>query len=72
MPQEKDKPVFVGKGITLPDEKSISISLCISDIPKSAIRNDGGREWVTLTLRPLKEPREKQTHSLRVYFPKER
>lgn len=63
------EPVFVGKGNILPDQNSISVSLCISDIPASAIRNDGGREWVTLTLRKLKEPREKQTHSLRVFFP---
>ncbi len=71
MANKNENAVFVGKGNVLPDNKSISVSVCLSKIPKDAIRKDDvtKEEWVTLTLRQLIEPRDRQTHSLRVFYP---
>lgn len=71
MANDKPEPVFVGKGHVLPDKKSLSVSVCLSDIPADAIRidKDNKKKWVTLTLRQLQTPRENQTHSLRVFYP---
>lgn len=67
--------IYCGKGREF-SKDGINIAMCISDIPEEHIRQDPGtgRKWVSLTLYRLKEPKEKQTHSLQVdtYKPKDK
>lgn len=58
------KIVYLGNGRQHPNYDLINFSICLSDIPKAAIRKaKNGKKYLSLTIARLKDPPDKYGNS---------
>jgi hypothetical protein len=71
MADEKKESIYCGTANQF-HENGLSVRVCLDDIPEEHKKQWNGKTWVHLTVSKLLNPKERQTHSVRVdtYVPK--